>query len=97
VILYRLTRDLLAGVTTEEAAQWALKASVCDSLVAVIIYQEGYAGSIRAMRASVASTREFTTRLESLVTHLDQDESRQLVVERSDIWDHEAGMAIRAS
>jgi len=41
------------------------------------------------MQASVASTREFTGNLESLVTRLRQDQTLQLVVESSDVWDYE--------
>jgi hypothetical protein len=92
LILYTLARDLLAGYTPEEAAQLALKASLLASLVVVIVYHEGYAGSIRAMRANVAETGEFTTRLEGVAARLREDETVQLVLESSGIRDWEAAV-----
>ena len=89
LILYGLARDLLSGYTTEGAAQVALRASLLASLVVVIIYHEGYAGAIRAMEANVASTTEFTTRLERLVERLNQDDRLQVVVESSSTEDYE--------
>jgi hypothetical protein len=89
VILYGLARDLLAGFSAEQASQLALKSSLLVCLVLVIIYHEGYAGAIRAMKTHVAETREFTMHLERLVDRLKQDESLQLVVESSDILDYE--------
>jgi hypothetical protein len=89
LVLYGLARDMLSEFTSDEAAQVALKASLVASLVVVIVYHEGYAGSIRAMQANVARTREFTSRLERLVARLKQDESLQLVVESSGVRDYE--------
>jgi hypothetical protein len=89
LIFYRLGRDMLAGRSPEDALQFALKASLVASLAVVIVYHEGYAGAIRAMQANVAETREFTDRLGRLAARLNQDDSLQLVVESTNVWDYE--------
>lgn len=89
LILFGMTRDLLAGYSTERAAWWALKGSLLVSLALVIIYHRGYSGSIRAIHESVAQTTAFTSDLERLVDEPRQDESVQLVIESSGILDYE--------